>query len=71
MPVIRGDLGRKHDAWRIAGSGRKIQQVNEWKEADAFPLDWEEQLGKPFLQYAKEKVFDFYLCPGEGCSHLI
>jgi len=71
MPVIRGSLGKQNCEWRAAGSGRKIQQVKNWREAQDFPTDWEEQLGEAFVWYVGGNSFHFYLCPQDDCNHLI
>jgi len=68
---MRGDFGEENDPWRIAGSGRLIEQMKAWEVA-SYPQDWRGQLGQSFLDFVKRSYpFDFYLCPGDGCDALI
>ena len=68
MPVMRGDLSQENDNWRISGSGRRIQVVKKWVKEQNFPDDWKKQLGESFLKHVQETTFEYYDCPGKGCS---
>jgi len=69
MPVMRGDLGEGSDAWKIVGSGRKVERMKKWIKDDALPESWKTMLGIDFVQYVERTTFLFYVCP--FCGHNI
>jgi len=67
MPIMRGALGSMNKEWRISGNGWHREMVRDWRRANRFPDNWEDQLGGDFITTFEYASFTYYHCPS-GCE---
>jgi len=65
VPICRGSNGVEERSvdWHVVGLGRRLKKVREWIERESLPDDWEEQLGRSFVENILDGDWQFYQCP--------